>query len=123
MPLKMSAGQTLGASLQVYFDENDLRAHDISIVVQAEKSPIKISVEGAEKSEEFPQYKLSPDVTIKPMRNREHDDGTEPDPLPDDDDKADDDKADDNEGGDVDDPNFDASSLPHYTESHINPFS
>ena len=71
------------------------------------------------------------------MRNREHSDGTEPDPLPDnddnkyDDEKADDAKADDNQGGDADadqggdadDPNFDASSLPHFTESHHNPYS
>ena len=56
MPLKMSAGETLGAYIDLYFDENDLRAHDISIVVQAEKSPVKINIEGEEKSEEFPQY-------------------------------------------------------------------
>ena len=33
----MKAGENLRANLDVYFDKDDLRAHDISIVVQAEK--------------------------------------------------------------------------------------
>lgn len=66
----MSAGETLRASFIVDFDEKDLRPHDASIVVQAEKSPVKITIEGKE-SQKFPQYKLSPDVTIYPMKKHE----------------------------------------------------
>ncbi len=57
------------------------------------------------------------------MRNREHSDGTEPDPLPDNDDAADDEQADDNQGDDAGSDTFDSSSIPHYTESHHNPYS
>ena len=40
----MSAGETLGATVQAYFDAADMRAHDFSIVVVAEKTPVKITV-------------------------------------------------------------------------------
>ena len=57
------------------------------------------------------------------MRNREHSDDAEPDPLPDNDDAADgdqaDDTADDDQGGDADaDDTFDSSTLPHNTETN-----
>ena len=116
MPYKMSAGENLEATLDVYFDENDLRAHDISIVVQAEKSPVKISIPGKDKGEGFPQYKLSPDVTIKPMRNREHSPAFEPDLLPDQDDTAADDQSGEKDDrSDVVDDGFDPSTLPNYS--------
>jgi len=50
------------------------------------------------------------------MRNREHSDGTEPDPLPDEEDAEDDDKADDDQGDDAGSDTFDSSLIPHYTE-------
>lgn len=49
----MSAGESLRARLIVEFDKNDLRPHDASVVVQAEKSPVKIEITGKE-NQKFP---------------------------------------------------------------------
>ena len=89
--------------------------------MQAEKSPIKISIPGKEKGEEFPQYKLSPDVTINPMRVREHGDEVKPNLLPDNDDDQGDNQGDD--GSDVVYDDFDPSTLPHYSKQSHDPFS
>jgi hypothetical protein len=43
-PLEMKAGEKLDTNLQVYWSDSDLMPHDFSIVVQAEKSPVKIDL-------------------------------------------------------------------------------
>lgn len=63
-PLEMAAGEEISAKLEVYWAPGDLAAHDYSIVVQAEKSPVTIRRAATEtpESAHFPVYKLSANV-------------------------------------------------------------
>ena len=62
------------ADLEVNFDKNDLRAHDISVVVQAEKSAVKIIMTHDKEEAHFPNYSLSKNAKIRPMKRRENKD-------------------------------------------------
>ena len=62
MPYEMKAGETLGATLKAFWSATDLTAHDLSIVVQAEKSPVTIKMEHDHESSSFPNFTLSENV-------------------------------------------------------------
>ena len=62
-PLDMSAGEKLRAQLQAYWSDGDLMPHDFSVVVLAEKSPVRIVLDDQRESESFPTYRLSENVT------------------------------------------------------------
>jgi|Transcript_31737 hypothetical protein len=61
-PLQMKAGEKLRAVYEIYFAPDDLMPHDFSVVVQAEKSAVKIYMDNSRESEVFPTYKLSENV-------------------------------------------------------------
>lgn len=59
----MEVGEKLLATLKVYWSPSDLMPHHFSVVVYAEKSPVRIVLDGGGESKYFPTYKLSENVT------------------------------------------------------------
>ena len=80
----MSTGQTMWVEIDVSFPEEDILAHDFSLVIQVEKSAV-ILTKDAHNHEEavFPYYsKLDDDVIIQEFEFPNPDDAPEPTPTP-----------------------------------------
>lgn len=119
MPYEMKAGETLGATLQAFWAATDLTAHDLSVVVQAEKSPVTIQMEHDHESSSFPNFTLSDSVKIEPMRKRDRSGGDEEkDPEEEEKDPEEEEKVPEEEEKEEDtSPVFDPSIFHLYTES------
>ena len=60
----MNAGFPYEINLEMYWAPEDLLPHDYSVVIWAEKSKVSMTVDHDHESENFPNYKLSSDVTL-----------------------------------------------------------
>lgn len=79
-PIEMKAGEVIAGILEYYWAPGSLVAHDFSIVVQAEKSPVTIrwNASSHSESEHFPTYKLSANVeTIEGSQDKGEGDDTD----------------------------------------------
>jgi len=63
-PLIMQAGEKLNIEVEVKWAPEDLLPHDFSVVVQAEKSPVTMTIKHDHQSEQFPNFKLSENVKL-----------------------------------------------------------
>ena len=88
----MSAGEKVRIDIEAFWAPEDLMPHDLSVVVQAEKSPVNIIVEHDHESGHFPNYKINPDVKIRPLDNSDKfdDEASEEEKVPDEEEAVDD---------------------------------